>query len=457
MIVEIKVPQAGESVSEGDIAQWFVEDGDSVEVDDMLCELETDKASMELPAPAAGTIKILVPDGETVLVGQVIGTIDTDSEEGAADAPTAEEAPAPALAPEPESTVEEEELTSPEKAELPSPAARKLMAENSISAQDVKGHGKDGRITKNDVLNVIKEIEKQNKVTSTGTFKVDDIQKASAPKPRERANMDTMIAAVKRTGTAKMKETPTAIPAPVAAPVVGANPNRMKRKEKMSRLRRTIADKLTTAQQTQAQLTTFQEVDLKEIKEVRAQFKGNFKEKYGVNLGFMSFFARAACIALKEFPAVNAQIEENNIVYHDYCDVGIAISTPKGLLVPVIRNCEQMSFAEIEGKIVELAIRGREGKIGLDELQGGTFTITNGGTFGSMLSTPIVNFPQSGILGMHNIVDRPVAVNGQVEIRPIMYLALSYDHRIIDGAESVRFLYRIKELLENPVRLMLDV
>jgi 2-oxoglutarate dehydrogenase E2 component (dihydrolipoamide succinyltransferase) len=407
-ILEMKVPSPGESISEVEIAQWLVSDGDYVEKDQAIAEVDSDKATLELPAEASGTITLKAAEGDVVKVGQVVCLIDTD-------------AARPAGSPVPKVEVKAEETKSaiapvtetktvvpnpdPIKKEVsyasgtPSPAAAKIMSENGISSKQVVGSGKDGRITKQDVVNAM----------SAG-FSTESTQ--------------------------------------------GWGGTRDQNREKMSMLRRKIAERLVSVKNETAMLTTFNEVDMKPIMDIRAKYKDKFSKLHEVNLGFMSFFTKAVTEALKLYPAVNAQIDGNEMIFHDYADVGIAVSSPKGLMVPVVRNAEQMSLAEIEREIKRLAVKARDGKITPDDMTGGTFTITNGGVFGSMLSTPIINPPQSAILGMHNIVDRPVAINGKVEIRPMMYLALSYDHRIIDGKESVSFLVKVKEMLENPERMI---
>ena len=411
--IEIIVPAAGESVTEADIVDWYKSAGDYVEMDEPLLELETDKASMDLTAEAAGELTITIEEG-TVQVGDVLGVIDT-SVSAPASAPSTDE---PEASTDSQSEVVSDPVPSSEPVTSssyatghPSPAAAKLMAEKGVSSDQVSGSGKDGRITK------------------------EDVQSASVPKS---APVESQSA-----------------PSEVSEkPVLGS---RNERVEKMSRLRKTVAKRLVESQQTQAQLTTFNEVDMKAIMDIRAKHKEAFKEKYGIGLGFMSFFTKATCIALQQFPIMNAMVLEDQIQYHDYCDMGIAVSSPKGLVVPVIRNAEGLNFHEIESSIREFALKARDGNLSIQDMEGGNFTITNGGTFGSMLSTPIVNFPQSAILGMHNIVQRPMVVNGQVEARPIMYLAVSYDHRIIDGSDAVRFLVTIKELLEDPDRLLIGL
>lgn len=406
--IDIIVPAAGESVQEADIAEWSKESGDVVEMDDVLLELETDKASLELTAEASGTLTILIGDGETVKVGQVIGFIMSGGSVSKSAVVDAVQAPVNAQITD-SVTSDKNYATG-----TPSPVAAKMMAENNISLDS--GSGKNGRITKADVAN---ELAKPKSAPATQAPKVE------------------------------------AKPVVQAISVVAGE--RVVRREKMSRMRKTISSRLVEAQQTAALLTTFNEVDMTAIMEIRKNYKEKFKTKYDVNLGFMSFFTKAAAQALMEFPIMNAQMGDNEIIYHDFADIGIAVSTPKGLVVPVVNNVEKMSFSEVESTILGLALKGRDGKLTPDDMTGGTFTITNGGTFGSMLSTPIVNRPQSAILGMHNIVKRPMAVNDEVKIRPIMYLAVTYDHRIIDGSDAVRFLVKIKELLEDPTRILLGL
>jgi len=409
-ILEMKVPSPGESISEVEIADWLVADGDYVEKDQTIAEVDSDKATLELPAEEAGTITLKAEVGDTVEVGAVVCLIDTDAKapaKAASAAPAKEEAKAeaaPAEKPKADAAPVPTPAPAPAKADSyakghPSPAAAKIMAENGVSANQVQGTGKDGRITKQDVVSAMA------------------------------AGFDTSAAA-------------------------GWGGSRETRNEKMSMLRRKVAERLVSVKNETAMLTTFNEVDMKPIMDMRKKYKEKFREVHGVNLGFMSFFTKAVTEALNLFPAVNAMIDGKDAVFHDYADIGIAVSSPKGLMVPVVRNAEQMSLHEIEAEIKRLAIKARDGKITIDEMTGGTFTITNGGVFGSMLSTPIINPPQSAILGMHNIVERAVVVNGEVVVRPIMYVALSYDHRIIDGKESVSFLYKVKEMLENPERMM---
>ena len=405
MSLEIKVPPVGESISEVTLSRWIKNDGDHVEMDEIIAELESDKATFELTAEKAGTLKTITKEGDTIAIGTVVCTI----EEGAGSV-------APAKAPEGKAAPEKQSADKTKQESYasgtPSPSAAKILAEKNVAASSVNGTGTGGRITKEDAL------------------------KSESPKVGK-------------------SESPVAV---AKAPVVQSAPgSRNERREKMSSLRKTIAKRLVTVKNETAMLTTFNEVDMQPIMEMRSKYKDKFKEKYGVGLGFMSFFSKAVSEALKEFPAVNARIEGEEIVYSDFTDISIAVSAPKGLVVPVVRNVESLSLAEIEKAILDLAGKARENKLSIEEMTGGTFTITNGGVFGSMLSTPIINAPQSAILGMHNIVERPVAVNGQVVIRPIMYVALSYDHRVIDGRESVGFLVRVKQFLEDPARLLLGV
>lgn len=413
-MLEMKVPSPGESISEVEIAEWLVEDGDYVEKDQIIAEVDSDKATLELPAEAAGIITLKAEVGDAVAVGDVVVLIDTDApmpegfeSKGSATAEEVVEEANEEAAPAKEEASKKEDIPAPVKEVVdknyatghPSIAAKKLMDENGISADQVNGTGKNGRITKQDVVAAMA------------------------------SGFDTS-----------------------AATAWGGSRN--SEAKKMSMLRRKIAQRLVSVKNETAMLTTFNEVDMKPIMDIRAKYKEKFKEVHGVGLGFMSFFTKACTEALKEFPAVNAMIDGDHMVTYDYCDLAIAVSSPKGLMVPVLRNAEQMTLAQIEAEIKRLAIRARDGELTIEEMTGGTFTITNGGVFGSMLSTPIINPPQSAILGMHNIVERPVAVDGEVVIRPIMYVALSYDHRIIDGKESVSFLYKVKEMLEDPESLI---
>ncbi|MFP4504748.1 MAG: 2-oxoglutarate dehydrogenase complex dihydrolipoyllysine-residue succinyltransferase [Cyclobacteriaceae bacterium] len=423
-VVEMKIPTVGESITEVTIAEWLKKDGEYVEMDEVIAEIESDKATFELTAEAAGILRIKAEAGETLEIGTLACTIEAAEQDSQAQTPAKEQ-------PEAQGTrsTESDRETAPIGGNgretyatgHAAPAAAKILSEKGIDPKDVKGTGRDGRITKEDA-------EKAQKQAPAAR---------QAPAPSAQPS----------------KEAPKAQPTPQT---VGEG-DRRQRREKMTNLRKTISRRLVAAKNETAMLTTFNEVDMKPVMDLRKKYKDAFKEKYEVNLGFMSFFTKAACMALKEWPAVNAMIDGEEIVYNEYCDVSIAVSSPRGLVVPVIRNAENMSFDQIEKEVVRLAIKAREGKLSIEEMTGGTFTITNGGIFGSMLSTPIINQPQSAILGMHNIVERPVAINGQVEIRPIMYVALSYDHRIIDGRESVSFLYRLKELLEDPSRLLLGI
>lgn len=394
MILEMKVPSPGESITEVEIVEWLVQDGDYVEKDQAIAEVDSDKATLELPAEVSGTITLKAEEGDAVAVGSVVCLIDTTASkpEGSPDS-VASETPAPVVE-SPSPTIDSKSTYASGTA---SPAAKKILAEKEIDISAITGTGRDGRITKDDAAKAVPSMGKK---------------------------IDTEGRGVKRT--------------------------------KLSMLRRKVAERLVAAKNETAMLTTFNEVDMSPIFELRKQYKEMFKEKHGVGLGFMSFFTLAVVRALKLFPAVNSMIEGKEMISYDFCDISIAVSGPKGLMVPVIRNAEKLTFKGVESEVKRLAIRAREGQITIDEMTGGTFTISNGGVFGSMLSTPIINPPQSGILGMHNIIERPVAVEGKVEIRPMMYVALSYDHRIIDGRESVGFLVAVKEALENPQEFLMD-
>jgi 2-oxoglutarate dehydrogenase E2 component (dihydrolipoamide succinyltransferase) len=415
-IVEMKVPTIGESVTEVTLSQWLVEDGSYVELDQPICEFESDKATLEFPAEAAGKITYVAAEDDDLEIGALVAKIDTSVAAPAggdtASAPPAKEEEAPAA--EVAAPVEANGKDSYAKGH-PSPAASKILAEANVDPAQVSGSGRDGRITKEDAQQAVANA----KATPA----------APAAKPAE---------------TPEVTETPAAF-------------SRNERREKMSRMRRTIARRLVSAKNSTAMLTTFNEVDLTEVMKMRKQFQEEFVDKYEVKLGFMSLFAKACAQVLMEMPQVNAMIDEDHLIYHDYVDISFAISTPNGLVVPPIHNVESLHFADVEKKLKALAGKARNGTLSLEEMSGGTFTITNGGVFGSMLSTPIINEPQSAILGMHNIIQRPVAINGQVEIRPMMYLALSYDHRVIDGSSSVTFLVKVKKLLEDPVRMLLNV
>ncbi|GJM59539.1 2-oxoglutarate dehydrogenase complex dihydrolipoyllysine-residue succinyltransferase [Persicobacter diffluens] len=407
-IIEMKVPTVGESITEVTIASWLKGTGDHVEMDEVIAEIESDKATFELTAETSGELEVIAEEGETLEIGALLCKITVG--EGAP--VTTNEQKKEAASPNPMPATATDGTTNYATGHA-SPAAAKILAEKGISADQVKGTGVNGRVTK------------------------EDAQKAKVP-------------------AAKPAPKPAAKSSPAPEKSSGVEGREQTRK-KMTPLRKTISKRLVQVKNETAMLTTFNEVNMKPIMDLRKKYKDSFKQKYEVNLGFMSFFTKAVCLALQEFPAVNAQIDGEEMVYNDFCDISIAVSAPKGLVVPVIRNAEQMSFDTIEKTIVSLATKARDNKLSIDEMTGGTFTITNGGIFGSMLSTPIINAPQSAILGMHNIVERPMAVNGEVKILPIMYVALSYDHRIIDGRESVGFLVRVKELLEDPSRLLLGI
>ena len=390
MILEMKIPSPGESISEVEIAEWLVTDGEYVEKDQIIAEIDSDKATLELPAEQSGSITLKAEEGDVVQVGQVVCHIDTSADGSPKETSTTKPV---------EILEDKKEVSQPvvdTKSDVLSPAARKIADEKNINVNEIKGTGKGGRITKQDVL--------------------------------------------------------------LGKPAMGniTNSNRAENRSKLSMLRRKVAERLVSVKNETAMLTTFNEVDMSAIFELRKKYKEKFKEKHGVNLGFMSFFTLASVRALQEFPAVNSMIDGSEMISFNYCDISIAVSGPKGLMVPVIRSAEQLKFKGVELEVKRLAERARDGQITVDEMTGGTFTISNGGVFGSMLSTPIINPPQSAILGMHNIVERPIAVNGKVEIRPVMYLALSYDHRIIDGRESVSFLVHIKEALENPTEILMN-
>ncbi len=410
-MTEIRVPTLGESVTEATIGRWFKKAGDSVAVDEPLVELETDKVTIEVPSPSAGTLgDIIAKDGETVAVGALLGQIN-DGAGGAAAKPAA--APAKAAAPPPPAPAPAPKAP-PVDAPL-APSVRKLSAESGIDATTVPGSGKDGRVTKGDMLAAIEKA-------------------ASAPTP-----VNQPAAAVQ-----------------VRAPSPADDAAREER-VKMTRLRQTIARRLKDVQNTAAMLTTFNEVDMSHVMAMRSQYKDVFEKKHGIKLGFMGFFTKACVQALKDIPAVNAEIDGTDLIYKNYYHIGIAVGTDRGLVVPVVRDCDHKSIADIEKSVADFGRRARDGQLKIEEMQGGTFTITNGGIYGSLMSTPILNAPQSGILGMHKIQERPMAIGGKVEIRPMMYLALSYDHRVIDGKEAVTFLVRVKEFLEDPARLVLDL
>jgi 2-oxoglutarate dehydrogenase E2 component (dihydrolipoamide succinyltransferase) len=413
MSIEIKVPAMGESVTEATVARWFKKKGDAVKRDEPILELETDKVTVEVPAPADGTIEdIAVPEGSTVQVGTLLGSIAEGGVATSAPKPAAPQ-PAPAAPPKPaapQAVAQPISRPAPVAAAPIMPSVRRIAEETGLNPATVQGNGRDGRVLKGDMLAALE-------ARSTSPVAPAPVTLRSGP--RARADREERVT--------------------------------------MSRLRKTVALRLKESQNTAAQLTTFNEVDMSHVMRLRAEYKDNFEKKHGVRLGFMGFFVKACIAALKDLPNVNAEIEGDDIVYKNYYDIGIAVSTEKGLVVPVVRDADRLSLAGIEAAITDFGTRARDGKLKLEELQGGTFTITNGGVFGSLMSTPILNSPQSGILGMHKIQPRPVAIDNKVEIRPMMYLALSYDHRIVDGREAVTFLVRVKENLEDPQRLLLDI
>ena len=418
-MTEIRVPTLGESVTEATIGRWFKKPGDAVAVDEPLVELETDKVTIEVPAPSAGTLgEISAKDGETVAVGALLGQIN-DGAAGAAVKPAAAPAKAAAPAAPPPPAAAAAPAAAAQKgppADAPlAPSVRKISAESGIDAATVPGSGKDGRVTKGDMLAAIEKA-------------------ASAPTPIHQPAAAVQVRAPSPADDAAREE-----------------------RVKMTRLRQTIARRLKEVQNTAAMLTTFNEVDMTHIMAMRGQYKDVFEKKYGIKLGFMGFFTKACVQALKDVPAVNAEIDGTDMIYKNYYHIGIAVGTDRGLVVPVVRDCDQKSIADIEKAIADYGRRARDGQLKIEEMQGGTFTITNGGIYGSLMSTPILNAPQSAILGMHKIQERPVAIGGKIEIRPMMYLALSYDHRVIDGKEAVTFLVRVKEILEDPSRLVLDL
>ena len=419
-IVEIKVPQLSESVAEATLLQWRKKAGELVAIDEIVIEIETDKVVLEVPAPAAGVLaEIVVPDGSTVTAEQVIARIDTEGNAAAAAAAAAAPAAAASAA-----AAAAAPAAAGSKSGIAMPAAAKIMADNQLAAGSVPGTGRDGRVTKGDVLGAL----------ATGAFKAAVAPPAaptSAPRPAL-----------------------AQVAAPVAAPDLGDRPEQ---RVPMSRLRARVAERLLQSQSSNAILTTFNEVNMAPVMEMRKRFQDRFEKEHGVRIGFMSFFVKAAVHALKKYPVINASVDGNDIVYHGYFDIGIAVGSPRGLVVPILRNADQMSFADIEKKIAEYGVKARDGKLGIEEMTGGTFSISNGGVFGSMLSTPIINPPQSAILGVHATKDRAVVENGQVVVRPMNYLAMSYDHRIIDGREAVLGLVAMKEALEEPARLLFDI
>jgi len=442
-VVEMKVPTIGESVTEVTLSQWLKEDGAYVELDEPICEFESDKATLEFPAEAAGKLIHVASEEDDLEIGDLVAKIDTSvtkgdgggddkKDDGGDDSKEASDGKEDSRKKESEKEEKEEKPEEEEKEETyakghPSPAAGKILKENDIDPSDVEGTGKDGRITKEDAQKAVEAKKEQ----PSGK---EEAQKET-PKPKEDKKEEKREIVFSSTGEFSRETS----------------------RKKMSRMRRTIASRLVSAKNETAMLTTFNEVDLTEVMKLRKQYQDRFVERYGIKLGFMSLFAKACAKALMEKPDVNAILDGNELVYHEYADISIAISTPNGLVVPPVHNVESLSFAEVEYKIKELAGKARDGKLTLDEMSGGTFTITNGGVFGSLQSTPILNQPQSAILGMHGIKNRPMAIDGEVKIRPMMYLALSYDHRVIDGSTSVTFLVRVKELLEDPTAMLLDL
>jgi 2-oxoglutarate dehydrogenase E2 component (dihydrolipoamide succinyltransferase) len=432
MTIEVRVPQLPESVADATLVSWHKKPGDSVVRDENLVDLETDKVVLEVPAPAAGVIKeIKLADGTTVTSGQLLAVIDETATAAAvpgASAPAILAASSGATVAAADTVAKDtsaKESAKPEAGGKLSPAAKRVAEENKVDPKTVAGSGRDGRVSKSDVVNYLSTKE------------------AAAPSPTA-------------AGTPPPSTAAKAAPAQFV-PTPSARGNRAEQHVPMTRLRARIAERMVQAQATQALLTSFNEVDLQAVNELRARYKDQFEKQYGVKLGFMSFFAKACVEALKKFPSVNASVDGNDIVYHEFFDIGVAVSTDRGLIVPVLRDADQMSFADIEKSIANFAARARAGSITIEELTGGTFTITNGGVFGSLMSTPIVNSPQSAILGMHKIQDRPVVVDGQVVVRPMMYIALTYDHRIIDGREAVQFLVTVKQCLEDPARMVLHI
>ena len=425
-IIEVKVPQLSESVAEATMLQWKKKVGESVAADEILIDIETDKVVLEVPAPAAGVIcEILVADGGTVAAEQLIARIDTDGKVGAVAAPAAA---APAAAASAAPVASAAAAVSNSKAGVAMPAAAKLMADNQLAAGSVAGTGKDGRVTKGDVLAAV-----QGGVSSSA-----------------------VAGGVQSTASVIPTGAPTKALPQVAAPAVNLG-ERPEQRVPMTRLRARVAERLLQSQSTNAILTTFNEINMAPVMDMRKRMQERFEKEHGCKLGFMSFFVKAAVHALKKFPVLNASVDGNDIVYHGYFDIGIAVGSPRGLVVPILRNADQMSFADIEKKIAEFGVKARDGKLGLEEMTGGTFSISNGGTFGSMMSTPIINPPQSAILGVHATKDRAMVENGQVVVRPMNYFAMSYDHRIIDGREAVLGLVAMKEALEDPARLLFDI
>ena len=425
---EIKIPSPGESITEVEIGNWLKQDGDLVQIDESLCEIETDKATLPLVAEVSGRLKIILEQGLVANVGDVACSIDSDAAGLVQSSKSASEPSAPLQEKAPLLAEKKDSQETGYPKGHPSPAARKMIEERGLETEQIEGTGPGGRILKQDVPEKQQEVPKEVQSNKESVTAEDNpVQEGSD------ASSQTLGSAEISSGKREVK------------------------RQRMSRLRRKLSERLVAVKNETAMLTTFNEVDMQQIFDLRGEYKDSFEKKHGVRLGFMGFFVKACSQALGEFPAVNSQIEGDEIVTYDYVDMGIAVSAPKGLMVPVIRNAETRSIAELETEIRRLAARARDNQLSLEEMEGGTFSITNGGVFGSMLSTPILNPPQAAILGMHNIVERPMAVNGEVKIRPVMYLALSYDHRLIDGQQSVSFLVRVKELLETPARMMLGV
>ncbi len=429
---EITVPEVGESISEVVLAQWLKQEGDYVETDDIICEIESDKASFEVPADRAGVLETRAEEGDTVAVGDVLAVVDTEGEAPETGETAEEETVEPAAEPAPAAEEEADELPeTPEPADREmrvSPVASNILKEAGIPPEEVEGTGVGGKITKADAQQAVERRK------DAGEKSADDGEVPETPEPSR----------------AKTAE-------PASAVASAGETDRGVERQRMSTLRQTIADRLVSAKNDTAMLTTFNEFDMSAVMEFRNRYKEEFEEKYEVRLGFMSFFVRACSLAIQDFPVINARLDGNEIFYHKYVDMGIAVSTDRGLVVPVVRNAHRLSFAEIEEEVHRLATQARENTLPIDEMRGGTFTITNGGIFGSLLSTPILNAPQSAILGMHKIEERPVAASGEVVVRPMMYVAMSYDHRIIDGKDSVQFLVRVKELIEDPARMLVNV
>jgi len=428
MATDVQVPALGESITEGTLAQWLKKPGETVNADEPIATLETDKVSVDVPSPAGGVLsETLANEGDTVAVGAIIARIDDKAAVGASAPAPAAAAPAAAASAPSVSTPEPAPAEGEDPVTTLSPAVRRAVLEHHVDPSKIKGTGKDGRLTKDDVLAAAQ-------AQTAGAGPVHEPEARAAPAPPQ-----------------------PAAPAPAAQPAAQVTGERREERVKMTRLRQTIARRLKEAQNTAAMLTTFNDVDMSAVIDARARYKDLFEKKHGIRLGFMGFFVKAVALAAKDVPSVNASIEGDEIVYHDYLDVSVAVSAPKGLVVPVVRNADRMTFAEIEKTIADFGKRAKEGTLTADDMTGGTFTVSNGGVFGSLLSTPIINPPQSAVLGMHRIEERPIVRDGQIVAKPMMYLALSYDHRLIDGREAVTFLVRVKEAIEDPTRLLIDL